>query len=69
VLDQGAEIIVMRKDIWQNLGVPLRSDHLMTMESANTNKDAMLGVIKNLGFDFGAGEIRLQVQVIERANF
>ncbi|KAJ8594380.1 hypothetical protein M405DRAFT_729842 [Rhizopogon salebrosus TDB-379] len=69
VLDQGAEIIVMRKDIWQNLSVPLRSDHLMTMESANTNKDATLGVIENLGFDFGAGEIRLQVQVIERANF
>jgi hypothetical protein len=69
VLDQGAEIIVMRKDVWQSLGVPLRSDHLMTMESANTNKDATLGVIENLGFDFGAGEIRLQVQVIERANF
>ncbi|KAJ8594385.1 hypothetical protein M405DRAFT_703794, partial [Rhizopogon salebrosus TDB-379] len=69
ILDQGAEIIVMRKDIWQNLGVPLRSNHLMTMESANTNKDATLGVIENLGFDFGAGEIRLQVQVIEHANF
>jgi hypothetical protein len=29
----------------------------MTMESANMNKDATLGVIENLGFNFGAGEI------------
>ncbi|OJA08918.1 hypothetical protein AZE42_13902, partial [Rhizopogon vesiculosus] len=63
VLDQGTEIIVMHKDIWQSLGVPLRSDHVMTMESANKSKDATLGVIENLGFDFSGGEIQLQVQV------
>ncbi|OJA13432.1 hypothetical protein AZE42_13365 [Rhizopogon vesiculosus] len=69
ILDQGAEIIVMHKDIWQSLGIPLRSDHVMTMESANKSKDAMLGVIENLGFDFGGGEIQLQVQVIKKAPF
>jgi hypothetical protein len=69
VLDQGAEIIAMCKDVWQSLGVPLRSDHLMTMESANRSKDATLGVIENLGFDFGSGEMLLQVQVVEKANF
>ncbi|OJA18348.1 hypothetical protein AZE42_13334 [Rhizopogon vesiculosus] len=37
----------------------------MTMESANKSKDTMLGVIENLRFDFGGGEIQLQVQVIE----
>jgi hypothetical protein len=39
------------------------------MESANKSKDATLGVIENLGFDFGGGEIQLQVQVIEKAPF
>ena len=69
VLDQGAEIIAIRKDIWQKLGVPVRTDYLMTMESANKSKDATLGVIENLRFDFGAGEMLLQVQVIEKATF
>jgi hypothetical protein len=69
VLDQGAEIIAMRKDVWQSLGVPARSDHIMTMESANRTKNATLGVIENLIFDFGCGEMMLQVQVVEKANF
>ncbi|OJA09876.1 hypothetical protein AZE42_12331 [Rhizopogon vesiculosus] len=69
ILDQGAEIIVMRKDIWQSLGIPLQSDHVMTMESVNKSKDTTLGVIENLGFDFSGGEIQLQVQVIEKAPF
>jgi hypothetical protein len=39
------------------------------MESANKSKDATLGVIENLGFDFGGGEMLFQVQVIEKAPF
>ena len=69
ILDQGAEIIAMRKDIWQTLGVPARSDHIMTMESANRTKNATMGVVENLVFDVGCGEIQLQVQVVETANF
>jgi hypothetical protein len=69
VLDQGAEIIAMRKDIWESIGIPIRSDHLMTMESANRSKDATLGVLENLSFDFGSGEMLLQVQVVEKANY
>ena len=69
ILDQGAEIIAMRKDIWQTLGVPARLDHIMTMESANRTKNAMMGVVENLVFDVGCGEIQLQVQVVEMANF
>jgi hypothetical protein len=69
LLDSGAEIVAMRKDIWQSLGVPLRSDHLMTMESANKTKNTTLGVIENLTFNFGAGDLMFQVQVVETANF
>jgi len=69
ILDQGAEIIVMRKDIWQTLGVPARSDHIMTMESANRTKNATMGVVENLVFDVGCRELLLQVQVVEHANY
>jgi len=69
LLDSGAEIVAMRKDIWQSLDVPLRSDHLMTMESANKTKNVTPGVIENLTFNFGTVDFMLQVQVVETANF
>jgi hypothetical protein len=69
LLDSGAEIIGMQKDIWESLGIPLRTDHLMTMESANKTKNQTIGVIKNLVFNFGAGDMMFQVQVVETANF
>jgi hypothetical protein len=69
LLDLGAEIIGMRKDVWESLGIPLRTDHLMTMESANKTKNLTIGVIENLIFNFGAGDMMFQVQVVETANF
>jgi hypothetical protein len=69
LLDSGAEIIAMRKDVWESLGIPLRPDHLMTMESANKTKNLTLGVVENLAFNFGAGDMMFQVQVVDAANF
>jgi hypothetical protein len=70
ILDQGAECIVMLRSVWHTLGgIPLRSDHKLTMESINTSTDEMLGVIENLALDFGAGEMLFQVQVVPTANF
>lgn len=69
VLDSGSEIIAMPKRVWESLGLPVRSDHLLTMSNANTSTDQTIGVIENLRLDFGAGEVCLQVQVVPRANF
>jgi hypothetical protein len=70
ILDQGAECIVMPCSVWRTLGgIPLRSNHKLTMESINTLTDEMLGVIENLPLDFGAGEMLFQVQVVPTANF
>jgi len=69
VLDQGAEVVVMPKEVWRSLGVGLRADHTLNMESVNTTKDATLGVVENVPLDFGAGPMFFQVQVTERANF
>jgi hypothetical protein len=55
VLDQGGEVVVMPKDVWQLLGVGLQSDHHLNMESVNTTHDSMLGVIENIPLDFGGG--------------
>jgi len=69
ILDQGAEVVVMPKEVWRSLGVGLCADHTLNMESVNTMKDAMLGVVENVPLDFGAGPMFFQVQVTERANF
>jgi hypothetical protein len=69
VLDSGSEIVAMPKRVWEDLGLPVRSDHVMTMSNANTSTESTLGVVENLRLDFGAGEVCLQVQVVPRANF
>ncbi|KAG2061354.1 hypothetical protein BDR06DRAFT_854018, partial [Suillus hirtellus] len=69
ILDQGMEVVVMPREVWKELGIPLRSDHSLNMESVNTSHDATLGVIENIPLDFDAGPLYFQVQVIERATF
>jgi len=69
VLDQGAEVVVMPREVWKELGVPLRSDHSLNMESVNMTCDSTLGVIENVPLNFGAGPMYFQVQVTVRANF
>ncbi|KAG2738154.1 hypothetical protein P692DRAFT_201731714 [Suillus brevipes Sb2] len=69
VLDQDAEVVVMPKVVWKELGIGLRSDYRPNMESVNTSKDTTLGVVENVPLDFGGGPMYFQVQVTERANF
>ena len=69
VLDSGSEIVAMPKRVWEDLGLPVQSDHVMMMSNANTSTESTLGVVENLRLDFGASEICLQVQVVPRANF
>jgi hypothetical protein len=69
VLDQGAEVVVMPREVWKELGVPLRSDHNLNMESVNMTCDLTLGVIENVPLDFGVGPMYFQVQVTAHTNF
>ena len=69
VLDLGSEIVAMPKWVWEDLGLPVWSDHVMMMSNANTSTESTLGAVENLCLDFGTGEICLQVQVVPRANF
>ena len=69
VLDSGSKIVTMPKRVWEDLGLPVRSDHVMTMSNTNPSTESTLGIVENLRLDFGAGEICLQVRVVPRANF
>ena len=68
VLDSGSEIVAMPKQVWEDLGLPAWSDHVMTMSNTNTSTESTLSVVENLRLDFSASEICLQVQVVPRAN-
>ncbi|KAF6761017.1 hypothetical protein DFP72DRAFT_881994 [Ephemerocybe angulata] len=69
ILDDGSQIIGIRRDIWERLGLPLRSDHRMTMEAANASTSQTLGLLPNLKVYIGTCEFILQVQVVEEAGY
>ena len=69
VLDSGSKIVAMPKRVWEDLSLPVQSNHVMRMSNTNTSTESDLGVVENLHLDFSAGEICLQVQVVPRANF
>ena len=69
ILDSGSEVVAMPKHIWEELGVPLCSDHVLWMTSTNTSVNSTIGVLENLALDFNTGEVLLQVQIMGCTNF
>ena len=69
ILDGGAQVVVMRRDIWERLRVPVAANKAMTMESANSGTNTTLGLIENHPVRIGPVTIYLQIQVVENAPF
>ena len=69
ILDGGAQVVVMRKDVWEKLRVPIVANLAMPMESANASTSMTLGLIQNHPVQFGPITIHLQIQVVENAPF
>ena len=69
ILDGGAQVVVMRRDIWEQLRVPLAPHKAMKMESANSGTTLTLGMVQNLPVTLGDITIHLQIQVVDNAPF
>ena len=69
ILDGGAQIVVMRKDVWKRLQVPLVPNDVMPMESANATTTMALGVVEDYPIQLGPIKIFLQIQVVKEAPF
>lgn len=69
ILDSGAQIIAMRKDVWKQMDLPLMCEKIMVMESANNSRNATLGVVQNVRVEFGPIALHLQVQIVDNAPF
>ena len=69
LIDNGSMIIAMRRDKWEKLGLPVRSDYLMRMQSANLTSNDTLGLLHNLPLIIGGYKFYVQVQVVEDAPY
>ena len=69
ILDGGAQIIVMRKDIWEQLGTPITANKASAMESANAGTTYTLGLVENQLVTMGTFSFYLQIQIVEDAPF
>ncbi|KAG6329220.1 hypothetical protein ID866_9868 [Astraeus odoratus] len=69
LLDQGAQIIAIRCDLWEALGIPVRPDLATTLEATNKSKEEMLGIVKNAHLKIGGMEFKLQIHVVGGTPF
>ena len=69
ILDGGAQIVVMRKDVWQKLRAPIIVDRSMVMESTSAGTTKTLGVLEEHPVQLGPITVYLQIQVVESAPF
>ena len=69
ILDGGAQIVVMRKDIWEKLRAPITSSKFMTIESASSGKTTSLGLVEDHPVRLGPITVYLQIQVVDSAPF
>ena len=66
-VDNGFQIISIQQDIWEKLGLLIRSDQTMVMESANKTKDETMGLLQELRINIRGYDFYLQVQVVKDA--
>lgn len=69
ILDSGCQIVVIRKDVWQRTRLPLNGTESILMESANTNKDSTLGMIRAIKMTLGDMTYYIHCQVVHDAAF
>ncbi|KAF9642427.1 hypothetical protein BDM02DRAFT_3063800, partial [Thelephora ganbajun] len=69
ILDGGAQVVVMRKDVWECLCTPITANKSIPMESTNSGTTMTLGLVENYPVHLGPITIYLQIQVVEDAPF
>ena len=69
ILDSGAQVCVMCRDIWEKLHFPINPDKAMNMESTNATRSLTMGLVKNLPMCLGPMKVYLQMQVVNDTPF
>src|SRR5882672_10798672 len=50
IIDSGCQVIIIRRDIWERLGTPMRHEQVMFMESDNGQYNVTMGTILSICF-------------------
>jgi len=69
VLDQGSQIIIIRRDLTQEAGALMNPDHQLEMEGANGLVSKTLGCAENLSMRVGDISFEVHAHVVDRAPF
>jgi hypothetical protein len=69
IIDCGCQVILMRKEIWTKLRIPLMAKKVLSMESANGTRNFTAGLIPRVKFTIGSVNLWCPVQVVENAPF
>ena len=64
--DDRSQVVSIRGDLWERLGIPIRSDRTIVMESANKSKNETMGLLQDLKFGYN---FYVQVQVVQDAPY
>jgi len=67
IIDSGCQVIIIHKVIWERLGTPMKHEQVMSMELANGQSNATMGMIPSICFSIGEVSLHCQVQVIKEA--
>ena len=69
ILDTGSQIVVIRHDIIQALGVPINYQRLIEMEGANSATNWTVGCAEDLPLQVGDITVKVHAHVIEHTSF
>ena len=69
ILDSGCQVVIIRRDVWEKLGAPLKHERVMFMESANGQANATMGTLPRIRFTVGEINLYCMVQVVREAPF
>jgi hypothetical protein len=69
ILDTGSQIVVIRHDIVQSLGVPVNYQRLIEMEGANSATNWTVGCTEDLTLQVGDVSFKVHAHVVEHVSF
>ncbi|KAF8802583.1 hypothetical protein BYT27DRAFT_7060660, partial [Phlegmacium glaucopus] len=69
LLDEGSEIVVMRRDLCEELGAVVNKNRRMTMQVANNVKEGLEGCVEFLEIDVGGVKTYAHAFVVTSAPY
>ena len=69
ILDGGAQMVIIRRDVWERIGAPITADKAIKLKAANASTAFTLGMVENHPVRFRPVTVHLQMQVVEDAPF